>query len=44
MKILATDVANDPSRRRRFELEARAVVALSHPNVVAVHDVDENGE
>src|SRR5450631_3452877 len=44
LKILPADVAGDPSRRQRFELEARAVAALSHPNIVAVHDVGtENG-
>src|ERR1700694_5184996 len=39
LKVLPTEVANDPSRRQRFELEARAVAALSHPNIVAVYDV-----
>lgn len=39
--ILPADLANDPSRRQRFELEARAVAALNHPNIVAVYDVGE---
>jgi len=39
LKILPADVAGDISRRQRFELEARAVAALNHPNVVAVYDV-----
>jgi eukaryotic-like serine/threonine-protein kinase len=39
LKILPAEVGNDASRRQRFELEARAVAALSHPNIVAVHDV-----
>src|SRR5438128_7146784 len=44
LKILPAEVANDPSRRQRFELEARAVAALNHPNIVAVYDVgDEKG-
>jgi eukaryotic-like serine/threonine-protein kinase len=44
LKILPAEVAGDASRRQRFELEARAVAALSHPNIVAVHDVGtENG-
>src|SRR5579871_5166085 len=42
LKILPSDVANDPSRRQRFELEARAVAALNHPNIVAVYDVGDN--
>ena len=32
VKILPAEVADDPSRRQRFELEARAVAALNHPN------------
>src|ERR1700754_3819686 len=40
LKILPADVA-DPGRRQRFELEARAVAALNHPNIVAVHDVGD---
>jgi WD40 repeat protein len=44
LKVLPAEVGNDASRRQRFELEARAVAALSHPNIVAVHDVGaENG-
>ncbi len=39
LKILPPELANDASRRQRFELEARAVAALSHPNIVAVYDV-----
>jgi predicted Ser/Thr protein kinase len=41
LKILPEAVAHDPDRRRRFELEARAVAALSHPNIVAVYDVGD---
>jgi hypothetical protein len=39
LKVLPAEVANDPSRRQRFELEARAVAALNHPNIVAIYDV-----
>ena len=41
LKILPAEVANDPLRRQRFDLEARAVAALNHPNIVAVYDVGE---
>src|SRR5215471_1071438 len=39
LKILPASFTNDPDRLRRFEQEARAVAALSHPNIVAVYDV-----
>ena len=39
LKILPAEVADDPSRRQRFELEARAVAALNHPNIVSIYDV-----
>jgi serine/threonine protein kinase len=41
LKILPAEVAGDPSRRARFEQEARAVAALNHPNIVAVYDVGD---
>ena len=41
IKILPEDLAEDPSRRARFEQEARAVAALSHPNIAAVYDVGD---
>jgi serine/threonine protein kinase len=39
VKVLTEEFANDPDRLRRFEQEARAAAALSHPNVLAVYDV-----
>ena len=43
LKILPESVASDPERRSRFELEARTVAALSHPNIVAIFDFVEEG-
>src|SRR3954467_12351581 len=38
IKVLPSSFANDPDRRARFEREAQAVAALSHPNVIAIFD------
>ena len=39
LKILPSRVAGDPRALARFEREARAVAALTHPHILAVHDV-----
>lgn len=39
IKVLPAAYANDQERLRRFELEARAASALSHPAIVTVHDI-----
>ena len=38
VKVLPDRLARDEEARRRFEREARAVAALSHPNILAIHD------
>ncbi len=40
VKVLKPSFTNDPDRLRRFELEARAAAALSHPNIVAIYDIE----
>ncbi len=43
IKILTPELATDPDLRARFEREARAIAALDHPHICAVHDVGEHG-
>ena len=43
IKILHPERWSDPERRQRFEVEARAVSALNHPNIVTVHDIGTEG-
>jgi Tol biopolymer transport system component len=38
LKVLPGGVASDPTALGRFEREAKAVAALSHPNILAIHD------
>jgi Tol biopolymer transport system component len=39
IKVLPATFADDESRLRRFEQEARATAALNDPNIVAIYDV-----
>jgi eukaryotic-like serine/threonine-protein kinase len=45
IKVLPPQFAQDQARLARFEREAKAVAALSHPNILAIHDFDtEQGQ
>jgi hypothetical protein len=44
IKILPEALATDPSALARFEREAQAVAALSHPNILAIHDFGQQGD
>ena len=41
LKFLSESLAEDPVIRRRFHREARAAAALDHPNIGAIHGVEE---
>lgn len=41
IKVLPTRFLDNPEARGRFDREARAVAALSHPNILAIHDFGE---
>jgi Tol biopolymer transport system component len=42
VKVLPVGLANDPDALARFEREAKAVAALSHPNILAIHDLGKS--
>jgi serine/threonine protein kinase len=39
VKVLPRALAGDHDRLRRFELEARSVAVLNHPNILALYDI-----
>ena len=39
LKVIHAEVAREPERIKRFEQEARAAGALSHPNICAIYDL-----
>ncbi|MDQ2979958.1 MAG: protein kinase, partial [Acidobacteriota bacterium] len=44
VKVLPESLVADPGALARFEREAKSVAAISHPNILAIHDFGRDGE
>lgn len=42
LKVSSHEKTSDPERKRRFIQEAQSASALDHPNIIVVHDINED--
>jgi serine/threonine protein kinase len=43
LKILPAEFTQSEERLRRFQQEAYAASALTHPNIITIHEIGKNG-
>jgi serine/threonine-protein kinase len=43
IKVLPDEFAEDASRVARFQREAKVLASLNHPNIAAIHGLEESG-
>ena len=44
LKILPEAFASDPDRLARFQREAQVLASLNHPNIAAIHGLEDSGD
>ena len=44
LKILPEAFATDPDRLARFQREAQVLASLNHPNIAAIHGIEQSGD
>ena len=44
LKVLPEAFTADPDRLARFEREAKLLASLNHPNIAAIHGLEDNGD